>query len=282
MGCNFIFGDTEESTETARNTLDWIIDNNELLEDVNLAPIILYPGSALYNKAVKEGKIKDTIEFIRNGCPVINVSKMTDFDFNRLMKFEIPKTQSILRWKGFLSRKIKYNEKVSRAANGSEFVHSHVCDNCGEEVVRNFRPQDMNIGEPILKICPDCGKVIKLFPYISYFQAFEGRITEILSRENVVIWGAGILLHELYQANEFFRNNNITIVDSSTFKQNIGFYDKPVFDPAVINDWDEVDAVLYVFLPDNYALFHNHKDAFQNVKNSYWILDVGLLDPMFV
>jgi predicted RNA-binding Zn-ribbon protein involved in translation (DUF1610 family) len=277
MGCGFIFGDTEESMETARNTLDWLIDNNELLKDVNLGPIILYPGSALYNKAVKDGKIKDTIEFIRNGRPVINVSKMTDSDFNRLIGFELPKTEGILRKKAFFSSKFKYSEKISRATNGNEYTHSRVCDNCGMEVISNLRPQDMMMR---FKRCPDCGKIIELFPDISYFQAFEGQITEILSRDNVVIWGAGILLNELYQVNEFFRNNNITIVDSSTSKQNIGFYDKPVFDPAIINDLEEVNDVLFVISHDSRDLFHNHKEAFQNVKNFYWIFDVGLLDPM--
>jgi hypothetical protein len=129
------------------------------------------------------------------------------------------------------------------------------------------------------KICPDCGKFFKSFPSITYFQDFEEQITEILSRKNVVIWGAGILLHELYQANKFFHDNdNIAIVDSSIFKQSHGFYDKHVFTPARINDMEMISAILYVVFPQNYELFHNHKDAFQNVKDSYWIFDIGLLE----
>jgi ribosomal protein L32 len=270
-GCDFIFGDAEETAETAKNTLNWVNDNYELLEEIDLIPIILYPGSELYNNALKDGKIKDAVEFIKKGCPVTNVSKMTDPEFNQLVNFELPKTRSILRKKVYCSSKLKYNEKISGLAYALEYIHSHTCDSCGNEVISHVPPQHITF---IRKVCPNCGKIFKSYSAIPYFQAFEEKITKILSRRNIAIWGAGALLHELYQANDFFRNNDVVIVDSSFSKQDYGFYGKPVFSPAKI---DDVTSILYVVSSPTYRLLYNHKDIFRNVRDFYWIYDIGLM-----
>jgi hypothetical protein len=48
--------------------------------------IIAFPGSTLYKNACKNGRISDPVQFLKDGCPVINLSRyMDDSDFSRLV-----------------------------------------------------------------------------------------------------------------------------------------------------------------------------------------------------
>ena len=78
----FIFGDEAETVETAHNTIQWWREHPQYA--INLSLIKLYPGSILYRHACERGLIKDEVQFIKDGCPFINVSKMTDEDYHNL------------------------------------------------------------------------------------------------------------------------------------------------------------------------------------------------------
>ena len=52
----FIFGDTQETLETAEYTMRWVEDHCDLLETAPFQPIVLYPGSELYERAVNSKK----------------------------------------------------------------------------------------------------------------------------------------------------------------------------------------------------------------------------------
>ena len=43
--------------------------------------IIAFPGSALYKRACESGVIPNPVEFLKDGCPIVNVSKMNDKEF---------------------------------------------------------------------------------------------------------------------------------------------------------------------------------------------------------
>src|SRR5208282_5689583 len=64
---NFIFGDLNETVETARNTLDWWEAHPQY--NLNLWPVVAYPGSYLYQYACENNIIKDKIKFLKDGCP---------------------------------------------------------------------------------------------------------------------------------------------------------------------------------------------------------------------
>ncbi|CAK0752061.1 anaerobic magnesium-protoporphyrin IX monomethyl ester cyclase [Gammaproteobacteria bacterium] len=79
---NFIFGDKNETTETVRETLDWWQRHPEY--QINLAPIIPYPGSPDFRNAVARGIISDRAAYIKSGCPPINMSKMSDTEYEAM------------------------------------------------------------------------------------------------------------------------------------------------------------------------------------------------------
>ena len=79
-----IFGDEAETLETAQNTLQWFWDNNDRYR-MFVDMIISFPGSTLYRHACRNGIIPNPVQFLKDGCPIVNVSAMNDEEFGRLV-----------------------------------------------------------------------------------------------------------------------------------------------------------------------------------------------------
>lgn len=79
-----IFGDSIETIESAQFTLDWFIKNNEKYR-MFVDMIIAFPGSVLYKRACKKKIIPDSVQFLKDGCPIVNLSKMSDDEFDSLV-----------------------------------------------------------------------------------------------------------------------------------------------------------------------------------------------------
>ena len=76
-----IFGDSEETYETAYFTLQWFL-RNRLIYRLYADMIISFPGSELYKRACRNGIIPNPVQFLKDGCPIVNVSKMSDEKFS--------------------------------------------------------------------------------------------------------------------------------------------------------------------------------------------------------
>lgn len=89
-----IMGDTKETAETASQTIDWFMANYDHYR-MFLDMIIAFPGSIIYNRACQEGIIPDKVRFLKDGCPIVNLTRMTDDEFiemmNRVEKFNYRK-----------------------------------------------------------------------------------------------------------------------------------------------------------------------------------------------
>jgi len=84
---NFIFGDVAETTKTAYETLNYWKQNSDLFGGgISLGFIQPYPGTALYEHALKSGIIKDEIDFIENHLlePINMSDTMTEREFEQL------------------------------------------------------------------------------------------------------------------------------------------------------------------------------------------------------
>jgi len=76
---NLIFGDVVESEETYKESLEWWVQNKE--HQVMLSSISAYPGTPIYVDAIQNGKIDDVLQFIKDGCPQINLTTMSDENY---------------------------------------------------------------------------------------------------------------------------------------------------------------------------------------------------------
>lgn len=79
-----IFGDTVETLKTAMFTLDWFKKNHTKYR-MFVDMIIAFPGSVLYRRACESGVIPNPVEFLKDGCPIVNVSQMNDSEFAALV-----------------------------------------------------------------------------------------------------------------------------------------------------------------------------------------------------
>ena len=81
---NFIFGDPQETVETAWQTLDWWLAHRQYF--VNLGKIDCWPGTRIYHDAIERGVVTDKIAFIEQGCPMINMTQLPEDEFLELIR----------------------------------------------------------------------------------------------------------------------------------------------------------------------------------------------------
>ena len=149
----FIFGDIEETLETAKETIDFW--KKECSGQVTLSYIQPYPGTELYKYCLKKGIIKDKLFFIKNimgheRTLKINMTKrLSDMEYNYLVnmidtafhqycRFVIPKTLkktagsyfSIEIECPYCHKNLFYNR--INVADRLAFRHSLICRNCGK------------------------------------------------------------------------------------------------------------------------------------------------------
>ena len=86
----FIFGDTAETVASYKETLDYWKKNAK--GQIRLDMIRLFPGSAIYEKSVSKGLIKDKISFFENDMPseepVNFTDNMSEFEY-QVMRLEV-------------------------------------------------------------------------------------------------------------------------------------------------------------------------------------------------
>ncbi len=79
-----IFGDSAETYEMAMFTLDWYRRNKSRYR-MFVDMIIAFPGSIIYRRACEYGVIPDPVRFLQEACPIVNLSKMSNEEFARLV-----------------------------------------------------------------------------------------------------------------------------------------------------------------------------------------------------
>lgn len=79
---NLIFGDTNETLETANESMDWWANNRRYM--INTNRLQVYPGSPDYIQAVRDGLINDRVDYIKSQFVDLNISKMNEDDLSIL------------------------------------------------------------------------------------------------------------------------------------------------------------------------------------------------------
>lgn len=135
---NLIFGNPDETLETAAESMEWWKRN--LRYHVNLGFISPYPGSPDYEHCLKKGLIVDRLKYIEAGCPPLNMTRMPDAEFSRLARM-VNEHQARIR---------QYGEVLSVARTGYHPVKETPlyrlavrCPQCkGESRYENFHQKD--------------------------------------------------------------------------------------------------------------------------------------------
>ena len=73
---NLLFGDTAETLDTANESMHWWASNRHY--QINLTPLIVFPGSPDYLEALEDGMIDDRVAYVNNIPEDFNISSMNN------------------------------------------------------------------------------------------------------------------------------------------------------------------------------------------------------------
>lgn len=228
---NFIFGDPVETKESVYKTISWIKENYTMgLFEV--APIKLYPGSQLYDDALENNKIKDATEFIREKCPLINVSSLSEKEYDYMLNHELTVIQRM---------RLKRQNNL-KLLNEYGIKGRSICSNCGNQI--EFRIKDMStMLRMYTQHCESCGGIEYLNIFPVYYDLIKEKLKMLMKNKKVAIFGCGNIWKMFYMASDIFQNEEYLILDETPYLQKNGWNKKKVYSPAYIHD-NKVDIVI--------------------------------------
>jgi len=174
---SFIFGDIEETIDSANKTINWWEKHRQY--NINLEMIQIFPGTELYNYAIKNNIISDELKFIEDGCPYINVSKMTDEEYRQLA-IRIDKIQAdaeILLQDIVITRKDLRQRKIDIEG---------ICGHCATKL----KIQNVHAVKITNHQCAYCGSKNMLTPVVMFSDNIRHNLVEALNENKVVFYQA--------------------------------------------------------------------------------------------
>jgi len=211
----FIFGDKDDDEYTIQESLRFFIENISKYR-IFLAPIVLLPGTAIYNYAISKKIITDEIDFLERKLPIMNVSKLNEeqyqFLLGRIKSYN--KAREIIALMPIVTQ---YNP-FSINNDGSMNINVY-CPLCGQKTTfYNLELDSLlsNSGQ----YCQNCSNIFSWFEqpmiktfynlnkhrkiYSEYLSQFQGRI---------LIYGMNDTIKYFIHAIPTFRKNIVKIVD---------------------------------------------------------------------
>ena len=255
----FIFGDLEETTETAMRTIKWWKEHPQYL--TRLAFITVYPGSYLYKVACEKGIIKDKVQFIKEGCPYINVSKMTDKEYAEL-------TELVNSLYSDSSDVLKEG-KIEYTGSGKISLHGE-CPECKKmNVWKNqdpFRPENYIY-------CSHCNRAMNIVPVDYIDDTAEGNLKQMTGNK-IAVWPAKNSVKIMAKAMPSLLKDNVYFVDSSKFKQGTMLEGKEIFSPKIIAEKEIDTVILSITTPTVLEIIDEIEKKYPSVKTIMYAGDL--------
>ena len=262
----FIFGDEAETVETAHNTIQWWREHPQYA--INLSLIKLYPGSILYRHACERGLIKDEVQFIKDGCPFINVSKMTDEDYHNLA-LEI----SVLPPIEAGSRDVLEDASVEFTELG-KVDYTARCPKCNQ--FNTWKDQDILRAKGNL-LCKHCGRSIHTVIADTINHKADANF-QMLKQHKIAIWPMVSAVAELRRVVPSIMEDNVYFIDSAEVKQGGLYYDKPVHAPDIIAI-EQIDTAFVTLTTTIASEIVAALKQFPSIKKIFFVGE--LFDPDF-
>lgn len=191
---NFIFGTEEETMESFYQTFDWW--NSHRKYQVCLITLRLYPGCDYYKNAVINQKITDQEKYIAAGMPEINISKLTDYEWDKVKRIiNLSNIDTVMEG------------KVLDVSQIDEKMYFRLrCRHCGNEFSAEVFTGKRRSLEKFWYVCPECEQKARYSLQNNYEPCFEKEIyyqlalnnsngyymkdwLETKGYSNIVLWG---------------------------------------------------------------------------------------------
>jgi radical SAM superfamily enzyme YgiQ (UPF0313 family) len=258
---DLIFGDIEETFETANNTLDWWEKNRDY--GINCAFIITYPGTHLYRYAIQNSIIKDPVKFLEDGCPLVNVSKLNDNEFSliakRIMKISAEGSSSLAGIKNIHVNKvgkISFDGECLKCGTEQRFCdvstfYSHnwcFCTKCGQ---KNDVQLPLELAKPLIE---------RLKGYL-------------VGSKMIAMWEIIPSSFILFESSDVFADERIIFIDNSPIKQKICIRGKTVHSPDRLLE-NDIDTAIYFHSYSYATVAESVKQRYKNIRNFINICDL--------
>jgi anaerobic magnesium-protoporphyrin IX monomethyl ester cyclase len=249
----FIFGDVAETKQTVANTLEWHAMHKRYALELNM--INIFPGTALYNYACNQGIINDKIKFLKDGCPLTNISTLSDEEYRSI--------SSLLYEKNMRSKYLPDKYFIRSVTNGEQCTAEIICNKCGHIMIC-----DMNILHNKRIVCNQCYQRHYIDPFQKLTHYEYGIKANFENYCSVAIWGAGEICIKLLDMYSIFHDDKYLIVDISKSRQGYTVCGKYIFSPDVINERN-IEALLIAVVDRKHEILNVLEEGYASVKHVY-------------
>jgi radical SAM superfamily enzyme YgiQ (UPF0313 family) len=123
---NFICGDPAENYESLNETVTWWANHPQY--GINIGTLQTYPGAEIYHYALEKGIIADRLEFLRNGCPDVNLTGISPDEWDFFVR-----SMLVAQRTARIPAHILDAQSV-KVRNEDRLAITVVCPHCGESV----------------------------------------------------------------------------------------------------------------------------------------------------
>jgi hypothetical protein len=265
---NLIFGDVEETMETVWNSINWRF----AYPHIDMFLVNAYPGTHLYKIACERGIIKDRVRFLKEGCPYVNVSKLTDDEYNVL--------PVLLDIYGPVHQKLRLKDMLVNPHGDYTVDITGRCPQCSNCVSfeRYFSLIDI-----ALRSCTVCGADVILNPIeaCSYERMNKNVESLLIDGSSAAIWAVtAINFHYLLKSMPVLKAENVRFINSNEIvvphngKVVKTLEDKKVYPPDIILS----EKISKIIVPNSLKVYKEIKaqltDVFPHVSHIVHITEL--------
>jgi anaerobic magnesium-protoporphyrin IX monomethyl ester cyclase len=248
----FIFGDINENGETSENTLRFWRRHNDM-HYLNLAMISVFPGSFLYKHACDTGIIRDREQFLKDGCPFVNVSKLNSNEY-----LELRSKIAELRFHPHVP--VRSFQVESIQPNGNCDI-KYACRKCNTQ---NNINAPFWFGREIR--CPSCNLTNFIDPFQNALHRPDAFSANLPADTVIVLWGAGGIYYKLMQKYGVLASENYLLVDANQSQQGLSICGKKIHSPDVILE-KSVTTVVITALSRKNEILATLRVSYPSVKH---------------
>lgn len=262
-----IFGDPAETIETATRTLNWWKEHRHF--ELQLSAVITYPGTEIYRHACEKNIIPDPVKYIRDGCPLVRLSKMSDGEYAWLFQqiASLPRS----------SHSQPDNAKIlSIDYQGSRVDVEGNCVSCGHK--NRWEKNRLFITETLS--CSKCGrKHVSPIPEEVVSRVTRGINKLVEDYGKVAIWGVNAYIYSLGEKLTYASPEQVVFVDKSEMRHGLEISGHTIQPTGIIRD-ENVKCVVVAVVQYYSALIKPIRDEFPGVERLLCISDLLVGEPV--
>ena len=241
-----IFGDVAETPETVLNSLHWNDTHPQYALELNM--IHIFPGTPLYAYAVAKGIIKDRVEYLKSGVPLVNLSQLSDQEYKDL--------SSLLYEKNMRAKNPPQELTVSEMDSFQKAKVTMKCNRCRKE--QTFILDGLHISRIL---CSSCNQRHYVDPFQKLNHSPDMLLNILPKNGPTALWGAGEMCIKLLDAYPFFKHEDYVVVDISKSRQGYTVCGKYIYSPHTILEKNIRSVILTVI--------HRKDEIVKEIESKY-------------